>query len=60
MILYLIILSFFFQTFREASFTPYFIPVLHFEYTNGDQLAAALMDSKNYSGKLSTACFHQY
>ena len=45
------------QAFREAGFTPYFIPVLHFEYTNGDQLAAALMDSVNYSGiTLCTVC----
>lgn len=40
------------QAFRGAGFTPHFVPVLHFEYTSSDQLAAALMDSKSYSGKL--------
>jgi hypothetical protein len=40
------------QAFREAGFAPHFVPVLHFEYTSGDQLAAALMDSKNYSGEV--------
>ena len=40
------------KAFREAGFNPHFIPVLHFDFLNSDQLAAVLVDSKDYSGEL--------